>query len=459
MSLADDASPRHRDDGSESTARLARRYATKADLAARLRSRSLRAATALFAALFAVGSLFGLPQLATDPPAFFVPLSVSVSCGVAWGLARRGRERAARRLFVITMVVDLLSLMLFAPFLLRLTLGFPLSVLTVFLFHLVHRPGMATRIGGVMVAVLAAGFVSQAVVDGAELLDWRIVTSAVAQLLVLAFSTLALGRLGRDWTLALAEADQARNQLLDAHQLATQASRAKSRFLATMSHELRTPLNAVIGYSELAAEEGVAKVEDLERIQAAGHHLLGLVDQILDLSRIESGRIELDPREVSLDDLVGEVCDILRPQVHRRQNRFRLELAPVAPNRLDPLRTRQIVTNLIGNAIKFTENGTIAVTTMEGPGWQRDLVKDDGPGIPHHRLEQIFAPFEQASPDVQVNFGGTGLGLAISRRLAEEMGGRLWVESELGVGSTFILELPSRDLGDRRPDDGASSRS
>lgn len=418
-----------------------------ANLAARLRGQSLQVATGLFAGLFGVGSLLGLQPLltGTDPPAFFVPFTVSGLCFAAWWLARNGRERMARRLFVGTMLVDLCSLMVVGPFSLRLGLGFPLAILTVFLFHLTHPPPQATRLGGAIVGVMAFGYASQAAVDVAVLLDWRVLTSIVAQLMVIGFSTLVLGRLGRDWTFALAEADQARNQLLDAHRFATQANRAKSSFLANMSHELRTPLNAVIGYAELAAEEAIANPNDLEHIQSAGRHLLRLVDQVLDLSRIESGRFELEAREVSLDRIIVEVCDILRPQVQKRNNRLVLDVNPLTPNSMDPLRTRQIITNLLGNAAKFTEDGTIRVSASENDHLQRVTVCDDGPGIPRHRLEDIFAPFEQATRDVQVNYGGTGLGLAISRRLAEEMGGRLWAESELGKGATFILELPRRD--------------
>ncbi|MEM6927417.1 MAG: ATP-binding protein, partial [Myxococcota bacterium] len=143
-----------------------------------------------------------------------------------------------------------------------------------------------------------------------------------------------------------------------------------------------------------------------------------------------------------LHELVEEVADILRPQIQKRKNLLVLQLDRVEPTSLDALRTRQIVTNLLGNAAKFTEDGTINATVSQQNGRLRVAISDDGPGIPAHRLEDIFAPFEQASEEVQGIYGGSGLGLAISRRLAREMGGDLWAESELGEGSTFILEFP-----------------
>jgi len=418
------------------------------NLATRLRSRSLQVATALFAGLFAVGAVFGLPQLldGSDPPAFLMPVFVCAMCTGAWFQARLGRERLARTLFVLTCFLYLSVTMIFAPFQVVAGLGFALAMLTVFLFHLVHPAKQAAPISLGIVAVMAVGYAVQAAEDLQSVLQWPVLSSMAAQLLVLGFSSFVLGRLGQGWGDALDEADQARTQLLEAHRLALQANRAKSRFLASMSHELRTPLNAVIGYSELVQEElqsgGTPEIRDVERIQTAGHHLLGLVDQVLDLSRIEAGKLKLEPTGVSLDALVREVCDTLRPEVRQRRNQLVLDVQPVAQASLDPLRTRQIVTNLIGNAAKFTHHGTITVRVMQDAEQLRVEVCDDGPGIPRHRLDDIFAPFEQASDDVQGRYGGTGLGLAISRRLTREMGGDLWADSTLGEGATFFLVLP-----------------
>ncbi|MEN0067830.1 MAG: HAMP domain-containing sensor histidine kinase [Myxococcota bacterium] len=418
------------------------------NLAERLRTRSLEVAAALFTFLFGVGSLTGIPQLISgvNLPSFFAPFTVAITCFVAWLLVRNGYQRASRRLFAGTMYAYLFAMTAIAPFLLKFGLAFPMSILTVFLFHLTHPPAQASRLGAVLVGILAFGYGLQASIDVDVLLNWQVITAAIAQLLVLAFSTIMLARLGRDWMFALADADQVRSQLLEAHELATQASRAKSGFLAAMSHELRTPLNAVIGYAELVAEDTVdePQARDLMRIQTAARHLLDLVNQVLDLSRIEAGKVQFESEAVALDMLVRQVCDILLPQLHANGNRLELRLEQVGAITLDPLRTRQIVTNLLGNAAKFTSDGTIEVRVAQVGRWQRVSVHDDGPGIPKERLEAIFSPFEQANPNVQVRYGGTGLGLAISRRLAEEMGGRLWAESEPDQGATFILAFPAR---------------
>ncbi len=418
------------------------------NLATQLRSTSLRSATALFASLFGVGALLGVRQVITgdDPMAFVMPSFVCLMSFVAWLMARNGRETLARTLFVATCGIYLGVLVVFAPFPVKTGLGFPLSMLTILLLHLTHPAHKATRLGGGVAGLVALGYVAQAVIDVSVLADWAVVTSAVAELLVLAFSTIVLGWLGKGWLHALQEADQARAQLVEAHSLAMQANRAKSSFLASMSHELRTPLNAVIGYAELAQDDLTddrhVNPEDLEHIRSAGQHLLSLVNQVLDLSRIEAGKLKLERSTVLLHELAREVGDILGPQLAQRHNRLVLDLEPVEPASLDPLRTRQILTNLLGNATKFTEHGTITVVVRQEGDRLRAAVSDDGPGIPPHRLEAIFAPFEQASDEVQGTYGGTGLGLAISRRLAREMGGNLWAESELGHGATFFLEFP-----------------
>jgi len=423
------------------------------NIAARLRSRALRGATGLFAALFGVGSVLGVAQVrgGIEFGAFLAPFFVFVMTTSAWLLARADRERLARLVFVSTMFVYMTALMVGAPFELSVGLGFALAMLTMFLFHLTLQPHHAVRTGMGLLLVFTLGYATQALDDVGVLADWRVFTTGLSQVLVLGFSTLVLNRLARGWIEALAEADQARAQLTDAHQLAMQANHAKTGFLASMSHELRTPLNAVIGYAELVEEDlldgSPPSLEDVRHIRGAGRHLLELVNQVLDLSRIEAGKLELDSQEGSLDALAREVCEILRPQLGQRHNRLELDLSPVPTVTLDRLRTRQILTNLFGNATKFTEGGRILVRVAERDGWLRTTIRDDGPGIPRHRLEDIFAPFEQATRDVHLTFGGTGLGLAISRRLAREMGGDLWAESELGQGATFVLIFP---LGPKR---------
>lgn len=226
-----------------------------------------------------------------------------------------------------------------------------------------------------------------------------------------------------------------------------ESSRAKSTFLASMSHELRTPLNAIIGYTELMEEglddEGVER-EDLDAVRRAGVHLLGLVDQILDLSRIESGKVQYVFEEVNLGELISTVCHTLRPQIDAHENTLLVEGNTTQWLFTDQLRLRQILTNLVGNAAKFTREGTIRLVVRSlDYGVAIDVI-DDGPGIPSDRLAAVFQPFEQASNQVQNTYGGTGLGLPISLRLAEGMGGELSVRSEVGRGSTFTVVLRRR---------------
>ncbi len=399
--------------------------------------------------MLAVGTLLGLHPLltGTDPMAFFSPCAAWVLAAVAAVDAQRGRERRARTLFALCLVSYIAVLMVFAPPILKLTLGFPLACLTVFLFHLVFPPEPATRLGNAILGTVVVGYVAYAAVDFGRFLHWRVLTSFAAQTLALVFSNFVLGRLGSGWVEALAEARQARAQLSAAYELALQASKAKSTFLASMSHELRTPLNAVIGYAELAEDDlvdlGTAHHEDLQRIQRAGKHLLDLVNQVLDLSRIEAGKIELDRTPVNLGDLAREVCDTLRPQIQRNRNRLVVRVADVPQISLDALRARQIVTNLVGNAAKFTQDGTIDVAVETRDDGVAVVVTDDGPGIPADGVDKIFAPFEQATSTIQRTHGGTGLGLAISRQLAHEMGGALSARSAIGEGASFTLYFPT----------------
>ena len=233
------------------------------DLASQLRRRNLRAATALFAGVFGVGAALGIRPLldGSDPGAFFVPAAVCIVSIFAFWDAGRGREQRARTVFVVLAFTYLLVLVTIAPATLRLTLGFPLTVLATVLFHLLHAPAVATRLGVALLAVLGVGYVAHAI-EVPESFDWTLLTVAATQVMVLAVGSTVLGWLGRVWGEALQAADQARAQLEEAHQIALQANRAKSTFLATMSHELRTPLNAVIGYAELATDDLEAEGDD-----------------------------------------------------------------------------------------------------------------------------------------------------------------------------------------------------
>ncbi len=227
------------------------------------------------------------------------------------------------------------------------------------------------------------------------------------------------------------------------------ANRAKSPFLANMSHELRTPLNAILGYSEMVDEAigergGDPEMQaDLARVGKAGRHLLALIDDLLDLSRIEVGRLTLDLAPTPLHDQVGEVLERLRPLAESSGTTVVGELEP-AIAWCDRLRAVQICTNLVHNALKFAAGGKVVVGcgARDGRAWV--TVTDDGPGLAADDLERVFDEFQQAHPSVRARHGGTGLGLAISRKLANAMGGRLTVTSAPGRGACFRLELPAK---------------
>ena len=247
----------------------------------------------------------------------------------------------------------------------------------------------------------------------------------------------------------------AMRDLEDARALAEAASRAKSQFLANMSHELRTPLNAVIGYSEILMEDlafsGAAEsAEDAARIRKAARHLLELINEILDLSKIEAGRLEMRPEPTDLAQILRDVAEAVRPAAQAAGTQLTL-VAPPAPIALvtDPTRLRQCLLNLFSNATKFTQNGVIEVTaqaTGDGPAGALTIaVKDSGIGMSPEQLARLFQPFVQADPSATRKYGGTGLGLVITRRLARALGGDVAVESALGEGSTFTLTI-ARDL-------------
>ncbi|HEY9838518.1 MAG TPA: PAS domain S-box protein, partial [Vampirovibrionales bacterium] len=259
---------------------------------------------------------------------------------------------------------------------------------------------------------------------------------------------------------------RAEQDLKKALHAAEAASRSKSTFLANMSHELRTPLNAIIGYSEILAEEmedvgEQQAIADLTKIRTAGKHLLSLINDILDISKIEAGRMTLylEPFDVTL--LISEVISTVEPLIVKNGNHLELKCDPVVGMMTGDLtKVRQILFNLLSNAAKFTENGTIAltVTPREAREWVRDpvtpntlgeqtpgiefRVTDTGIGISPEQLENIFEAFSQADASTTRKYGGTGLGLAISQRFCKMMGGEIKVESEAEKGSTFTLWLP-----------------
>jgi signal transduction histidine kinase/CheY-like chemotaxis protein len=243
-------------------------------------------------------------------------------------------------------------------------------------------------------------------------------------------------------------------QLLMAKERAEEASRAKSAFLANMSHELRTPLNAILLYSELlqddATEQGMdALVPDIQKIHGAGRHLLSLIDGILDLSKIEAGKMTLFWEDVEVATLVSEVAATVRPLIEKNQNRLEIHLDPrVTRIRADLTKLRQALFNLLNNASKFTEKGVVALTVEDGGDQVIWKVTDNGIGMSPEQAQRIFEEFTQADESTTRKFGGTGLGLTISRKLIQLMGGEIQVSSRLGQGSTFTIRLPKGTLAE-----------
>jgi GAF domain-containing protein len=226
------------------------------------------------------------------------------------------------------------------------------------------------------------------------------------------------------------------------------ASQHKSQFLANMSHELRTPLNAILGYTELMADGAYGEPTEkmgavLKRLESNGRHLLGLINDVLDLSKIEAGQLALELSDYSVQDIAQTVRSTLEPLAVDKKLAFKVEVAPeLPPGRGDGRRLTQALINLVGNAIKFTDAGEVAVKATANDGSFHVAVCDTGPGISAADQAKLFQEFQQADNAITRKKGGTGLGLAISKRIIEMHGGKIWVESQPGQGSTFAFTLP-----------------
>ena len=241
-------------------------------------------------------------------------------------------------------------------------------------------------------------------------------------------------------------------ELALARDFALEASRTKSTFVANMSHELRTPLNAILGYSEILQEDaallGLPDLEDdLRKIYRAGKHLLDLINDILDMTKIEAGKLEIYYEDFDVPTLISDICASIQPLLIKNSNQLKIECEPqLGDIHADMVRVRQILLNLLSNACKFTKSGKILIKVdrqkLTQGEYFRFAISDTGIGISSENIQKLFQPFIQADSSMTRQYGGTGLGLAISQRLCQMMGGEITISSELGKGSTFAICLP-----------------
>jgi signal transduction histidine kinase/CheY-like chemotaxis protein/HPt (histidine-containing phosphotransfer) domain-containing protein len=265
------------------------------------------------------------------------------------------------------------------------------------------------------------------------------------------------------------EVELAKEEAQRQKRIADRATQAKSDFLAAMSHEIRTPLNAIIGMADVLSATPLTAEQHkcVEIFQRNGVALLNLINDILDLSKVESGKVELESVRMDLREVVARAVEVVEGRAHAKGLEIEVELSPHIPMYMtgDPNRLRQILINLLGNSIKFTERGGLRVRVEQNPedaraGFLRFAVADTGVGIPEDKLGLIFESFSQADSSVTRKYGGTGLGLSISRQLVELMRGRIWVESKVGEGSTFFFTAQLRveeDQSEPMPASGSLS--
>jgi hypothetical protein len=292
-----------------------------------------------------------------------------------------------------------------------------------------------------------------------EILSEQISSALTASILVKKVhdQTNDLALANRQLESEVSQRKNAQEELVAAKEAAERANTSKSMFLASMSHELRTPLNAIVGYSEMLAEDAAEKKDaqlgsDLEKIRAAGTLLRAIVNDILDLSKIEAGKMGLYLEEFDIALVMRDAADTVRPQLAGRP----ITLLTECPEGMgamyaDSTKVRQIILNILGNAVKFTKEGTVRLAAARvqenGKNRFRISVHDTGIGMTHEQAQNVFEAFTQADAATSRRYGGTGLGLAISRSLCRLMGGDITVSSEPGKGSEFVIMLPARVEG------------
>ncbi len=324
-------------------------------------------------------------------------------------------------------------------------------------FYLSHRPVLVITLFSSHIAVftffyLRFGFPNLVPISQLSTVGWLSILSATAYMSWMAIFYANIMTMRSDLERETERHEATSIRLRQAKEAAESANRAKSIFLAKMSHEFRTPLNAVIGYSEILLEDaedasaGEERVGDLRRINSAGKHLLSLVTDVLDISKIESDRIDLNVQTFDLSGLLHDIASTSKPLMAANGNTLELQAAPTLGTvSTDPTKLRQVLLNLLSNAAKFTSKGVITLSV----GRRRDLtgdwieihVKDNGIGISKQNIQHLFQDFGQATPETAKKYGGTGLGLAICRRYCELMGGNISVTSELGRGSCFSVQV------------------
>ncbi|MGP0058284.1 MAG: sensor histidine kinase [Beijerinckiaceae bacterium] len=340
----------------------------------------------------------------------------------------------------------------FLPWLLiSLLLGF---------FYLSNRPWMvvgmfAVNMGVFAAAFLAFGFPDRVPLSQLSTVGWFSILSATIYMSWMAIFYANIMSMRSDLERE-GEAHRATAiRLIRAKEFADAANRAKSIFLSKMSHEFRTPLNAVIGYSEIMLEDaelsevGRNRKADLERIKAAGKHLLSLVTDVLDISKIESNFVELKIETFDLTSLIDDIVSTSRPMVSAKQNRLIVHRpANLGSATTDQTKLRQVVLNLMSNATKFTKSGSIVLSAMRerrtSGDWIEITVSDTGIGMSKDEMTKLFQNFSQASAETSSKYGGTGLGLSISQKFCTLMGGDITVTSEIGQGSTFRVCVPAK---------------